>query len=91
MTNKSTFSNRFRFPYHINIEERTDESPKWLSPILTLISVIAAPSFGLYGPGLVKACTGAGKYPVILAQGRPVHKESPKHERRIHGFTMSKP
>ena len=42
MTNKSTFSNRFRFPYHINIEERTDESPKWLSPILTLISVIAA-------------------------------------------------
>ena len=42
MTNKSTLLNRLKFPYHINVEERTDESPKWLSPFLTLVSVIAA-------------------------------------------------
>lgn len=42
MNNRFSLSNLLRLPFQIQIEERTDEAPKWLSPVLTLISVIVA-------------------------------------------------
>lgn len=42
MNNSFSLSKHLRLPFQIQIEERTDEAPKWLSPLLTLISVVVA-------------------------------------------------
>ncbi len=42
MKKESTSPKKIGLPFQIQIEERTDEAPKWLSPVLTLVSVIAA-------------------------------------------------